>query len=177
VKQWCKLLIKRFKETVASALTVLEGQKYTTTDARNGRSTTSFIQNVLRHAKSAGIDNLQGQLTWAWTKLAPELRVHVPTPTENTTLGEFIRLLDERQETWQSLYKHGHRSYLSGLHRGRTLPVGILLIISTASHFGRRLPMSIAFLGPINFLLDRLFPTTKLSIIDLSFHKVLITAV
>lgn len=81
VERWEKRLFERFKRTQSSALKALESERYTIQDARNNRETSGFVLNVIRHAKDAGMDSTSAQLTWAWNRLDPSLRIHT-TPYE-----------------------------------------------------------------------------------------------
>lgn len=59
IEEWCKVLLRRFKESTGVALAHLTAEKYTLADARNRREPSGYVQAVICHAKSANIDNVE----------------------------------------------------------------------------------------------------------------------
>jgi hypothetical protein len=109
VKQWTKALIQRFKDPPSTALRKLQLETYTMDDTRNGKNIRSYITSVVRHAKAAEFEKPVQQLSQAWNNLAPELRVHIERPTENTTLRQFMDAVSSKQDSWSEMYQKNDR--------------------------------------------------------------------
>jgi hypothetical protein len=109
VEQWTKALIQRFKDPPSTALSKLQLETYTMDDARNGKDVRSYIASVVRHAKAAEFEKPVQQLSHAWNNLAPELRVHIQRPTENTTLRQFMDVVLSKQDSWSEMYQNRPR--------------------------------------------------------------------
>ena len=104
VDEWCRALSARFKELPGVALSNLTAERYTLADARARREPASYVQAVVRHAKSADIDGVQNQLTFAYQGIVPELRVFVDPPNAATTIASFIQMLDMKKVAWFELH-------------------------------------------------------------------------
>ena len=98
--QWCTVLINQFKERCSKALRKLQSERYTITDARDGRSPRSYVQNIIRHAKAADMNTLN-QLTMAWNNLAFDFRRDIPEPTASTSINTFMNQLDSKAGIWE----------------------------------------------------------------------------
>ena len=110
VEEWCSAIIKRFKEATGVALHNLTTEKYSVHDARTRREPAAYVQTILRHAKSANIDNAENQLTFAYQGIAAELRAFVDPPTSTTTVASFIQTLELKKDTW---FEMNHRQALN----------------------------------------------------------------
>ena len=55
---------------------------------------------MLLHAKSANIDSVENQLTFAYKGISPELRAFVNSLNNNTTVSQFIAALKKKKDTW-----------------------------------------------------------------------------
>jgi Aspartyl protease len=100
---WIDSLIQRFKPRTALALNKLTEARYALSDLRDGTSPRAFAQTILRHAKAAQIDSLYNQLTMIWAKLDTELRRDVPEPTETTSMADFMKQLEAKEDIWKEL--------------------------------------------------------------------------
>ena len=110
VSNWGDTLVEQFKERTSVALRHLQAEHYTINNARQGRTPRSFMQNMLRHTKAAHIDSIYNQLTLAWNNLAVELRRDIPEPTLTTTLSQFLRQLDSKENLWYEIARQQGRS-------------------------------------------------------------------
>jgi hypothetical protein len=115
---WCRALIQRFKERGPVALQAMQAERYTMTDARNGRTPRAYVQDIIRHAKAAEFSSTYNQLTMAWNNLKLEFRAHIPEPKLNTTLPMFLESLDEKANIWQQMA--AKRVNLSGANPGNS---------------------------------------------------------
>ena len=77
----------RFKKPASVALANLTSTKYTSADAKIRREPAKYMQSIIRHAKSANINNILNQLMFAYQNLFPELRVFVDSPSTYTTVS------------------------------------------------------------------------------------------
>ena len=103
VEEWCKALLVRFRETPGVALSHLTTEKYTLADARARREPADYVQAIVRHAKSANIEPILNQLTFAHQGIAAELRVFVDPPSPSTTIAGFIQALELKKDAWFEL--------------------------------------------------------------------------
>ena len=103
LKSWTATLVKRFKERATVAVQHLQSEKYTVSDARNGKTPRSYVQSILRHAKAAEFTSTYNQLAVAWNNLALEFRRDIPEPTASTTLKQFLEQLDAKSSIWFEL--------------------------------------------------------------------------
>jgi hypothetical protein len=114
LEQWEAQLYRRFREARADGVKKMINQTYTTQDARNRREPTEFLQTLLKHARSGGIDTVRHQLDIAWSNLDPELQRDIPEPTEATSITEFQGLLDRKKTVWFKIY--GRSNQGQGVH-------------------------------------------------------------
>ena len=101
---WEKDLAARFKMREAEALALLTEEKYTVEDVRRQRQITTYVQNVIRRCKDAGIDTVFQQLNWAWNHLDPGLQRDITRPTTSTTVLSFIEQVEDMQNVWRRYY-------------------------------------------------------------------------
>ena len=104
IEQWTEQLRNRFRESTSVALTKLTSTNYTVTDARKKREPAAYVQEVLRHAKAASLDNVLHQLTYAYSNIAPELRIHLNPPNAATTIEDFVSQLELKKDAWWAFY-------------------------------------------------------------------------
>lgn len=72
------------------ALHNLTTEKYSIHDVRTRREPAAYVQAILRHVKSANIDSVKNQLTFAYQGIAAELRAFVDPPSSTTTISSFV---------------------------------------------------------------------------------------
>ena len=102
MERWYQALSKRFKERGPDAQDALDRCAYTLQDARNGRTPRAYVQDIIRHAKATGLP-LYNQLLLAYTKMHPKFRVHLFEPNFNTTLSQFLEMLDSKANTFPDI--------------------------------------------------------------------------
>ncbi len=78
-------------------------------DAYKGKSPRVFAQELFRHAKAAEMTSVYNQLVVAWNNLDLEFRMHVPEPQPNTTMAQFLELLDSKTSLWGEMARKQHR--------------------------------------------------------------------
>lgn len=103
---WYLLLISRFKERTPLALAKLQTAHYTMTDAKDRKDPRVFVQNIIRYAKAANLTTVHNQLAMAWNNLDWEFRLHIPEPTEATTIELFLSHLDAKADMWYDMARH-----------------------------------------------------------------------
>ena len=93
-ENWCKMLIKRFKERASAALNYLQFIKYTLQNARLRKDSRVFAQDLFRHAKIVSLTFVYNQLILVWNNLDWQFRQHVSQSTKNTTIQSFLEQLN-----------------------------------------------------------------------------------
>ncbi len=107
---WCNALLKKFKKFVAFALNYLIIERYTLNDVRANRNISSFVFQIMRHAKVANIANLHDQLTWAYNVIASELIKDIDSFDENTSIMTFLKNLKTKKDIWHRIYSRKFNS-------------------------------------------------------------------
>jgi hypothetical protein len=101
---WCNALLKKFKKFVAFALNYLIIERYTLNDVRANRNISSFVFQIMRHAKAANIANFHDQSTWAYNVIAPELIKDIDFSDENISIMTFLKNLKTKKNIWYRIY-------------------------------------------------------------------------
>ena len=109
VTNWTNALIRKFRESHTVALSKLQGERYTTLDARNRREPTDYVYSVVREARAASFDKESQQLTYAYNALDPELRALLDEPDEKTSVEEFLKAVERKKNAWFDIHQP-HRS-------------------------------------------------------------------
>ena len=91
---WSFALIRRFKERDAAALIALQTKKYIMTNARNERISRTYVQDIIRHAKTSKFISIYNQLLMTWNNLDLEFRMQISKPTTSITLNSFFEALN-----------------------------------------------------------------------------------
>ena len=113
VDQWCRGLIRRFKERGPQALKNLQAERYTMQDARNGRTPRAYVQDIMRHSRAAEFNSTYNQLVMAWNNLDLNFKMQIPEPTTATTLTSFFDSLDAKASIWQEMAAHRSTQHAS----------------------------------------------------------------
>ena len=106
LEEWYDILTTRFKERTPMALIKMQAARYTMTDAKNRKDPRAYVQNVTRYAKAANLTSVLNQLAMAWNNLDWEFRLHIPEPTADTTLQQFLESLDAKSDMWFEMARH-----------------------------------------------------------------------
>lgn len=105
IEPYCLKLEARFKPTPSEALRKLQNTRYTPLDARNKKSVTAYISEIVTAAKASNQGNTEfAQVLLAWTNLDLELRETIDEPQEGTTIGQFMETLQRKQTNWFDKY-------------------------------------------------------------------------
>ena len=102
---WEKVIIDRFKIDQSEALKLFVKNVYTVENVRSKRSVSSYVQQVIRHAKNAEFILFNNQLNWAWMNLAAFLQRDVISFNDDIIIADFIKHLKHKQFTWRRFYK------------------------------------------------------------------------
>ena len=105
VEEWCRALKGQFKESTSVTLSNLTITKYTMADAQSHCEPAAYVQSILQHARSANIDSVENQLTFAYQNIATELRAFIDPPTSTITVSHFIQTLEMKKDTWWNLQR------------------------------------------------------------------------
>ncbi|KAJ5921991.1 hypothetical protein N7516_009694 [Penicillium verrucosum] len=98
---WYPQLIKRWKPPRAEALRKMDVTRYTWNDVRIGKEPRDYAQEIMRHSRAVGRDELFDQLVKVRDNIEPSLRRDVINPSDTTTLTEFLEHLDLKFLDWQ----------------------------------------------------------------------------
>ena len=100
---WCNELIKQFKMNSSKALNKLYTAKYTIDDAQNLQELIDHIQVIIQYEKSAML-NEENQLIFVWKELDSQLYWDMKISKNNTTVIEFIQILNDIKQIWFDFY-------------------------------------------------------------------------
>ncbi|KAK4999882.1 hypothetical protein LTR66_001152, partial [Elasticomyces elasticus] len=98
IERWAVKLKAKFKLAASKAWTRLLNEEYTMNSVRAGRAPADYVMNTVRWAREADVSNVEGQLTHAWLRLAPEFQNVIHKPNLNTTIDGFIEEMDAHTE-------------------------------------------------------------------------------
>lgn len=93
IEEWHDLLITRFKERTPLALIKMQAARYTMTDAKARKDPRAYVQDFTRFPRAANLTSVHNQLSMAWNNLDWEFRLHIPEPTSDTSLQQFLENL------------------------------------------------------------------------------------
>ena len=94
-ERWTKELIKRFKLKTSSALAIIHETIYRLNEVKKGVLARQYANNILKLIKSAEIEFVKNRLTRIYMSFVYELKQDLRAPTNNTTIEEYIGILDE----------------------------------------------------------------------------------
>ena len=98
MKSGINTLFQQFKIPTSVALSFLTDETYSLENARRRRPPTQYFRTIIRYGIGCNITKVANQLSFAYRRLSPELRVFVAPPTESTRITDFMRTLEEKQE-------------------------------------------------------------------------------
>ncbi len=105
VKEWCKALEARFKESPSRALALLEGIRYTVQDARRRRDPVDYVQSIILHGQNSTMATTDyQQVMLVYEHMDAELRRDLPHPNPQSTIAGLIEVLNEEKNIWFDLY-------------------------------------------------------------------------
>jgi hypothetical protein len=101
---WCNVLLKKFKKFVASTLNYLTIERYILDDVRVNRNISSFVFQMMRHAKIVNIVDLHDQLIWIYNAIVSKLIKDINSFDENITIMIFLKNLETKKNIWHRIY-------------------------------------------------------------------------
>ncbi|PYH40031.1 uncharacterized protein BP01DRAFT_387710 [Aspergillus saccharolyticus JOP 1030-1] len=105
---WLKGLLDRFRPSPSAALLKLDRMHYGFNDV-NTKPIGQFAQDVIRYARAARMEDPFNQLLCLWNRIDARLRVTLTKPTEQTSVGAFLKELDDQQQEWEDLVRTTNR--------------------------------------------------------------------
>ncbi len=103
VDEWVQALTNRFKTQATTATANLLKERYTMADAGKNREPREYAQKIIRWAKSAEMSSAFNQLNIVYNGIDPELRRDMRKPTKDTTIDDYLQLLNDCKDIWWSL--------------------------------------------------------------------------
>lgn len=100
MQTWEKLLSKRFRTPITESLSSLANSSYSIDDARRGRPVEEYVFKIVRHARNAGLDQDEQQVTYAFNSMDARLRQSLWSPTDTTKVRHFIDECIAMRDTW-----------------------------------------------------------------------------
>jgi hypothetical protein len=101
---WCNALLKKFKKFVASALNYLTIERYILNDVRANRNISSFVFQIMRHAKVVNIADLHDQFIWVYNAIVSKLIKDINLLDENISIMTFLKNLKTKKNIWHRIY-------------------------------------------------------------------------
>ena len=102
VEKWERLLLKRWKKSSFTTLTVITKKKYTMKNARKHREFFDFVEIIVREVKSIMM-SIYSQLYLIYNELKLKFRRDLTKSTKNTIMNEFLQQLDDKKEIWWNI--------------------------------------------------------------------------
>ena len=97
---WYGALIQRFKERTLVALSRLQRERYTISNARQQKNPRLFAQNIFRYAKIAKMNFIYNQISIVWNNLNVEFRRDISKPNAHITIRSFLDQLNSKFSIW-----------------------------------------------------------------------------
>ena len=99
LEHWFSVLIERFKIQQSVALTKLLSSAYTREDL--DRSPRTWIHEMLRYSKAAGLQSTYMALSFTWSRFDAKLRRDIPMPIPATEVIDFLDQVDNMYPSWR----------------------------------------------------------------------------
>ena len=110
LSSWGTTLISRFKLPTCTALDRIRQQSFSIENVRCGQDIQGWIHEMLYLTKCSLFGGSTfNQLLFIWIKIGPELRrnANMKEPDENTTVGEFMKMIRDNDALWQGMVQDG----------------------------------------------------------------------
>lgn len=104
VDEWCRVLLKKFRELPTTAQAILNKERYTMADAARQREPIEYIQAITRAGKSTDFPTYN-QMLIIWNGLDPEFQRDVEIPSPASDLGTMVEKMERMKEIWWNLAK------------------------------------------------------------------------
>jgi len=113
LQQWTGRLTTRFRPPLSQAIQENQALTFRISDIRNGKRILQYFQTKILKAKAAGSNDVHSQLMQVYVGLDVALRLTVWEPTEQTTIDQYRRVLQEKETLWIEAYSGRRREFQS----------------------------------------------------------------
>jgi hypothetical protein len=103
LSSWYQVMINRFKKRTFLTLFALQNFKYILIDARSGKDSRLFAQQIFRSVKAVNMNSVHNQLTIAWNNLDWRFRANIFELTTITFIRKFLNQLNFMSDIWQEM--------------------------------------------------------------------------
>jgi hypothetical protein len=110
---WYQVMINRFKQRTSTALITLQQSRYTMSDARSGKDSRLFAQNIFRSAKAINMKSIHNQLIIAWNNLNWRFRVNILELTIIINVRKFLKQLNFMTNIWHEMTRSQNQNFKS----------------------------------------------------------------
>jgi hypothetical protein len=101
---WCNALLKKFKKSMTFVLNYLIIERYILNNVRANRNISSFVFQIMRHAKVVNIADLHDQLIWIYNAIVSKLIKNINFFDENISIMTFLKNLETKKNIWHRIY-------------------------------------------------------------------------
>ena len=104
IEKWCDVLIKKFKQSIFSALQFFSSKSYFFDDLKNKKNMSNFVFSVIKHAKTINIADVHDQLIWIYNVIVFELARNIDFSKKIIFVSIFFKQLDNKRKIWFRIY-------------------------------------------------------------------------
>jgi hypothetical protein len=101
---WCNALLKKFKKSMTSVFNYLIIERYILNDVRVNKNISSFVFQIMKHAKVVNIIDLHDQLIWIYNAIVFKLIKNINFLDENISIMTFLKNLETKKNIWHRIY-------------------------------------------------------------------------
>jgi ribosomal protein L17 len=109
VNEWAQTFIARFKTQITIATANLLKERYILTNAERHRESREYAQKIIRWAKFAKLTSSFNQLNIVYNEIDSELRRDLKKSTKNTTIDDYLQLMNDCKNIWWFLTRRNSR--------------------------------------------------------------------
>ena len=112
IEKWKRMLLKRWKESFVTIITVITKKKYIMKNVRKHKKTFEFVQIIIRDAKFAMIF-VFSQIYLIYNELKLKFRRDLIKSSESITMKIFLQKLKDNKKIWWNLnnrHRYSHQS-------------------------------------------------------------------
>ena len=106
MNQWCRDLIRRFKKRDSQTLKNLQIERYIMQNARNDKTSKTYVQNIMRHSKVVEFNSTYNQLIMTWNNLNLNFKMQIFESITIIILISFFDSFDVKINIWQKMFAH-----------------------------------------------------------------------
>ena len=105
IKEWCRALENRFRESPGKSLSLLENLRYTVADARNKKDLSEYMAAVVLNGQNAGIaKDDASKVLLAYKYIDAVLRQNLSRPSEILTITSLLEEIRYVKDIWFDIY-------------------------------------------------------------------------